>query len=241
MTSDDKKKDAWMHRRRRLAASLAFLCVAVLYFGVTYTWFVGNQSASTVAKIAKPSNLQILGPNSTAIVQLDLTYDASNIDEKGNVTVRRGFCVDSGGEPFELQLANTTNIEGLELKVYYVDVNGSNQDLVVDGSTTWSKSGSAIDFTFINEDGANKGIATTPGAGDETFKGYTNVQANVAPLYRYHNVTKNVSKGELDTNEEGEVANVTNFIIEATWKESVKETDVVYLIARNTSNATDGN
>ncbi len=239
MTSDDKKKDAWMHRRRRLAASLAFLCVAVLYFGVTYTWFVGNQSASTVAKIAKPSNLQILGPNSTAIVQLDLTYDASNIDEKGNVTVRRGFCVDSGGEPFELQLANTTNIEGLELKVYYVEVNGSNKDLVVNSSTTWSKSGSAIDFTFINNDGTD--IATKPVAGDQTFNNYTDVQANAAPLYRYHNVTKNVSKGELDTNEEGEVANVTNFIIEATWKESVKETDVVYLIARNTSNATDGN
>ncbi len=239
MTNDDKKKDAWMHRRRRLAASLAFLCVAVLYFGVTYTWFVGNQSASTVAKIAKPSNLQILGPNSTAIVQLDLTYDASNIDEGSNVTVRRGFCVDSGGEPFELQLANTTNIEGLELKVYYVEVNGSNKDLVVGSSTTWSKSGSAIDFTFINNDGTD--IATTPVAGDQTFNNYANVQANAAPLYRYHNVTKNVSKGELDTNEEGEVANVTNFIIEATWKESVKETDVVYLIARNTSPATDGN
>ncbi len=236
MTSDDKKKDAWVHRRRRLAASLAFLCVAVLYFGVTYTWFVGNQSASTAAKIAKPSNLQILGPNSTAIEQLDLTYDASNIDSEGNVTVRRGFCVDSGGEPFELQLANTTNINGLELKVYYVDVNGSNQDLVVDSSTTWAKRGSAIGFNFINKDDSTD-IAKTPGTGDETFKGYTKVQANAASLYRYHDVTK----GELDTNEEGEVANVTNFIIEATWKESVKETDVVYLIARNSSTATDGN
>lgn len=238
MTSDDKKKDAWMHRRRRLAASLAFLCVAVLYFGVTYTWFVGNQSASTTAKIAKPSNLQILGPNSTAIEQLDLTYDASNIDADGNVTVTRGFCVDSGGEPFELQLANTTNIKGLELKVYYVEVkgSGSSKDLVVDSSTTWTKKGSAIGFTFINK-AADSTIATTPTKNDETFKDYTDVQANAVPLYRYHNVTK----AELDTDKNGKTVNVTNFIIEATWKESVKETDVVYLIARNTYTATDGN
>lgn len=216
MTSDGQKNDAWTHRRRRLAAALAVLCVAVLYVGITYTWFVGNQSASTVAKIAKPSNLQILGPNSSAIEQLDLSYDASNVDGE-KVTVRRGFCVESGGEAFELQVANTTNISGLSVKVYRVNVNGSNKDLVVDSSTTWSK-GDEVTFTDISDE-----------TGSQTFDNYTNVQANAIPQYRYQDFFE-------DDFKEGET--FINFIIEVTWTESVKETDMVYLIAKNTSTAT---
>lgn len=216
MTSDSQKNDAWTHRRRRLAAALAVLCVAVLYVGITYTWFVGNQSASTVAKIAKPSNLQILGPNSSAIEQLDLSYDASNVDGE-KVTVRRGFCVESGGEAFELQVANTTNISGLSVKVYRVNVNGSNKDLVVESSTTWSK-GDEVTFTDISDE-----------TGSQTFDNYTNVQANAIPQYRYQDFSENDFK-------EGET--FINFIIEVTWTESVKETDMVYLIAKNTSTAT---
>ena len=216
MTSDGQKNDAWTHRRRRLAAALAVLCVAVLYVGITYTWFVGNQSASTVAKIAKPSNLQILGPNSSAIEQLDLSYDASNVDGE-KVTVRRGFCVESGGEAFELQVANTTNISGLSVKVYRVNVNGPNKDLVVDSSTTWSK-GDEVTFTDISDN-----------TGSQTFDSYTNVQANAVPQYRYHSFEEGDFK-------EGET--FINFIIEVTWNESVKETDMVYLIAKNTSTTT---
>lgn len=216
MTSDGQKNDAWTHRRRRLAAALAVLCVAVLYVGITYTWFVGNQSASTVAKIAKPSNLQILGPNSSAIEQLDLSYDASNVDGE-KVAVRRGFCVESGGEAFELQVANTTNISGLSVKVYRVNVNGSNKDLVVDSSTTWSK-GDEVTFTDISDE-----------TGSQTFDNYTNVQANAIPQYRYQDFFE-------DDFKEGET--FINFIIEVTWTESVKETDMVYLIAKNTSTTT---
>ncbi len=217
MTSDNQRKDAWTHRRRRLAAALAVLCVAVLYVGITYTWFVGNQSASTVAKIAKPSNLQILGPNSSAIEQLDLSYDASNVNSDGAVTVRRGFCVESDGQPFELQVANTTNISGLGIKVYRVNVNGSNKDLVVDGSTTWDKA-ALVTFTDISDNDST-----------QTFGEYTNVQTNAIPQYRYHDF----SEGDFETG-----MTFINFIIEVSWTESVKETDMVYLIAKNTSTTT---
>ncbi len=217
MTSDNQRKDAWTHRRRRLAAALAVLCVAVLYVGITYTWFVGNQSASTVAKIAKPSNLQILGPNSSAIEQLDLSYDASNVNSDGAVTVRRGFCVESDGQPFELQVANTTNVRGLEIKVYRVNVNGSNKDLVVDGSTTWDKA-ALVTFTDISDND-----------GTQTFGEYTNVQTNAIPRYRYHEF----SERDFETDK-----TFINFIIEVSWTESVKETDMVYLIAKNTSTTT---
>lgn len=239
MSADEKlQQESWGHRGRRLMAAFAVLAVAVLVMGLTFTWFVGNQSASTVAKIAKPSNLRILGPNSTAIEELDLTYDASNIDSKGKVTVLRGFCVESGGEAFELQVANTTNISHLDIKVYRVKLGGDNPDLVVDASTKWRKADEAISFTVINESGI-AGIAKDPsGSNDETFGNYTNVQTNAVPLYRWASFT--ADQLDRDSTDSSKAADATNFIIEVSWTETVKETDIIYLIARNVSTSNNG-
>ena len=229
------ESDEAYSKRKRLMSIFAVIAVAVLILGLTLSWFVGSQTASTVGKIAQPSNLQILGPNSTSIEQLDLSYDSSNIDSSGKVTVRRGFCVESGGDPFELQVANTTNISGLDIKVYRVTVNdkSASGDVVEPGSYSWSK-GSEVEFAYINKD-SSTGIAKTPtGSNDETFANYTKVQANAAPLYRWHAF----EISDLDKGSDGKPASVTNFIIEATWTETVKETDIVYLIARNTSTST---
>ncbi len=225
------REEKWTKQNQRLMAGFVAVAVAVLIIGLTLTWFVGNQSASTAAQVRGPSKLRILGPNSTAIEQLDLSYDASNVDGDQKVTVTRGFCVESEGEPFELQVANTTNIGGLAIKVYRVTVNDKDAagDVVEKGEYSWSK-GDEVSFQMIN-DADNDGVANDPtGNNDETFGNYTDVQANAAPLYRW----TTFSYGQLDQ-EDGAPANATNFIIEATWTESAKETDMVYLIARNTS------
>ncbi len=224
--------DTWSYRGRRLMAAFAVLAVAVLVMGITLTWFVGNESASTIAKVREPSTLRILGPNETTTEQLDLSYDSSNVDSDNNVTVRRAFCVESGGAPFELYVANTTNIGGLSVRVYRASVNaiGSAGDVVEAGSYSWSK-GDEVSFTVIN-DSDNDGIANEPtGSNDPTFGDYSDVQSNAAPLYRYHVF----ALADLDKDANNNPADVTNFIIELSWKETVKETDMVYLIARNTT------
>ena len=236
MSAYDKvQEESWEHRGKRLMTAFAVLAVAVLVMGLTFTWFVGSESASTVAKVREPSKLRILGPNATTIEQVDLSYDSSNIGSDNQVTVRRGFCVESGGDPFELQIANTTNISGLVIKVYRVTVNSdttASGDVVESGSYFWDKNGDAIDFSFINKDSsATEDIAKEVATNDSTFGDYTNVQRNAAPLYRYHSFLQN----ELDKESNDNAADVTNFIIELTWRELVKETDIVYLIARNTT------
>ena len=236
MSANDKlQEESWEHRGKRLMAAFAVLAVAVLVMGLTFTWFVGSESASTVAKVREPSKLRILGPNATTIEQVDLSYDSSNIGSDNQVTVRRGFCVESGGDPFELQIANTTNISGLNIEVYRVPANSDTTvsgDVVESGSYSWNKSCNAIDFSFINKDSsATEDIAKEVATNDSTFGDYTNVQRNAAPLYRYHSFLQN----ELDKESDGNAADVTNFIIELTWKEFVKETDIVYIIARNTT------
>ena len=88
-------------------------------------------------------------------------------------------------------------------------------------------------FTPINDPG--DGLVAVPGEGasDPTFKDYQNVQRNARPLYRF----KVFSKSELNakTLDGSNGKDTLNFIIELSWDESAKETDVIYLIARNTS------
>ena len=249
------------HRAQTLAV-LVLLAAIIFIIGLTMTWFVSSKSLSTVGKIQTPAQLKIMGPNQTSIEPIEISYDESRDDVKnsnGTVTVRRAFCVRSdngdpaaGGQAFELQVANTTNITGLTINVYHVTVNESSAtkgDVVgLDGlnrTYSWSKKSSTpIKFAFINSADGTSTLAKELEANDPTYGSYVNVQKNARPLYRYHEFTKSQLDGYSDKNKRANAA--TNFIIECTWNpgvvavngktvSNVKETDMVYLIARGTS------
>ncbi len=249
------------HRAQTLAV-LVLLAAIIFIIGLTMTWFVSSKSLSTVGKIQTPAQLKIMGPNQTSIEPIEISYDESRGDEKkddGTVTVRRAFCVRSdngdpaaGGQAFELQVANTTNITGLTINVYHVTVNeppATKGDVVgLDGlnrTYSWSKKSSTpIKFAFINSADGTSTLAKELEANDPTYGSYVNVQKNARPLYRYHEFTKSQLDGYSDKNKRANAA--TNFIIECTWNpgvvtvngktvSNVKETDMVYLIARGTS------
>ena len=246
------------HRAQALAV-LVLLAAIVLIIGLSLSWFVGSKSLSTVGKIQTPAQLKVLGPNQTSIEPIEISYDESRGDVKntdGTVTVRRAFCVQSdndddpgAGQAFELQVANTTNITGLTISVYRVKVNEPSAprgDVVgLDGlnrTYSWSKKGKPISFDFINSADKANTLAQELADNDPTYGTYKSVQKNARPLYRYHTF----QKADLD-GWNGTKANAsTNFIIECTWNpgvatvngktvSNVKETDMVYLIARGTS------
>lgn len=246
MTRFDKAKKWAYGHRRPLMCAFAIIAVIILIIGLSLSWFVNNMSLSTVGKIQTPAELKIYGPNKSPITTMEVSYDETRGDIKnpdGTVSIRRAFCVKSskqkqeGGQPFEMQIANTTNIKNLTISVYKVDTNpGSGKADVVglDGfnnTYAWAKSGNAIGFVFINaKDGSLAHELSNP---DPTYETYTNVQKNARPIYRKHRF----GKGELDGyNKSADTANdTTNFIIECTWNPSgdnAKETDMVYLIAK---------
>lgn len=248
----------WIENHRAQALAVLILLVAIaLIIGLSLSWFVGSKSLSTVGKIQTPTQLKIMGPNQTSIEPIEISYDESRGDMKnsnGTVTVRRAFCVRSdngdpaaGGQAFELQVANTTNITGLTINVYHVTVNDpptTTGDVVgLDGLNnpySWSK-GKLISFEFINRDETN-GLAKELASNDPTYGTYKDVQKNARPLYRYHTF----QKADLDGWNDTKANDATNFIVECTWNpgvvivngktvSNVKETDMVYLIARGTS------
>lgn len=257
---DDAHKWIESHRAQALAV-LVLLAAIVLIVGLSLSWFVGSKSLSTVGKIQTPAQLKVLGPNQTTIEPIEISYDESRGDVKnadGTVTVRRAFCVQSdndddpgAGQAFELQVANTTNITGLTINVYRVKVNdpsASTGDVVgLDGlnrTYSWSKKGTPIAFTFINSADGTGALAKELADNDPTYGTYKSVQKNARPLYRYYKFAKSELDGYSDKNKTANAA--TNFIIECTWNpgvvtvngktvSNVKETDMVYLIARGTS------
>lgn len=257
---DDAHKWIESHRAQALAV-LVLLAAIVLIVGLSLSWFVGSKSLSTVGKIQKPAQLKVLGPNQTTIEPIEISYDESRGDVKnsnGTVTVRRAFCVQSdndddpgAGQAFELQVANTTNITGLTINVYRVKVNDPSAprgDVVgLDGlnrTYSWSKKGTPIAFTFINSADGTGALTQELADNDPTYGTYKSVQKNARPLYRYYKFAKSELDGYSDKNKTANAA--TNFIIECTWNpgavtvdgktvSNVKETDMVYLIARGTS------
>lgn len=246
------------HRAQALAV-LVLLAAIVLIVGLSLSWFVGSKSLSTVGKIQTPAQLKVLGPNQTTIEPIEISYDESRGDAKnadGTVTVRRAFCVQSdndddpgAGQAFELQVANTTNITGLTINVYHVTVNNPNNTsgtvVGLDGLNqpySWSTTGDPISFTFINSADETNSLAKKLSDSDPTYGTYKSVQKNARPLYRYHTF----QKADLDGWNGTKANAATNFIIECTWNpgvvttgstkvSNVKETDMVYLIARGTN------
>lgn len=204
----------WIYEHRGpILAALAVIAVVLIIAALTLSWFLTNNSLSTVAKVDSPAELKITVPGESAATQLDLTNDA-DYDKPaadGRVYRRRAFSVDSGGKAFELQVANTTNIKDLSVKIYRATVNKPSADGDVKGDGySWSKGAEVTDFTPIDD---SKGKS-------ETFGDYKNVQTDAVPKYRW---------------KQFEAASVTNFIIECSWPQAdnYKETDVVYLIAKS--------
>lgn len=214
----------WIYEHRGpILAALAVVAVILIIAALTLSWFLTNNSLSTVAKVDSPAELKITVPGESAATQLDLTNDADydKVDKDGNVYRSRAFSVDSGGKAFELQVANTTNISGLSVRIYRATVNKPSEDGDVKGNGySWSKGAEVTGFADIDSNAAKT----------ETFGTYDNVQKNAVPNYRW----KKFEVSDLDQNGNG-AASVTNFIIECSWPQdgNYKETDVAYLIAKS--------
>ena len=222
--------------RRELMAAFAALAVVVLIIGLCLSWFVFNKSLSTVSAIKAPAELKLMGPNQTAITEIDLTYDPQTDVENGNVTLKKPFCVKSDTPAdYSLILAHTTNINGLGIKLYRAsskeNPSASDSTAAVAGFDSagnpyaWDIDGS--DF-FSQDNYINKGVDGKADANydAQTFEsqlGSDDLERSASQLY-WKLTGQNTGNDCLD-----------NYIIELTWQESQKETDVLYLIASASS------
>ena len=220
------------------------LCVAILGFiGGTLAWFRYLQQLNTVALVQIPSKITLSGANRSELqkISLELTPD-DDITGEGKVTIRRVFCVESTAN-FWLEVIRTTNIEGMDIKIYPVKATNSDLDSGIvkgtDGVNTYYYTPDETNLTgaYLNQV-ADEEYAIQAG-NDKTLHGENyvdgdDVQKNAEPLYWRSGTEQSVF--DTDYSRSGTAADGMDiyyryYVMELSWNTSDQETDMVYLLA----------
>lgn len=239
-----KKKEGSKLIQRLVLSVLAVLAVAALMTGVTAAWFTYQYRLSSIGKIHPPAYISILAPGDTVMQAIDLSYDKSEVTN-GQVELKRPFVIRSESAAYDLCIAHTTNISGLTIKLYEAVNDGSEGNAYLAGIT---EKGTPYYWNRKNEDDLFKSGAYVNPQGDgdrtiadkshsahsETFRlsenaAYDNVQKYAEPLYWVKSGCTGVKRDPDDGNY------YTNYILEITWNETDKETDILYVIAQTSS------
>ena len=184
-------------------------------------------------QVTEPSPIAIRGPHGEALSALDMSY--TDDDKHGDtVTIRRVVSVSSNEEKHKLEIVHTTNLKGLTFKVYAAQENAAGSNSVNAGNYTYTyNADNPIAGKYINE---GSSTADYKYANDSkhtfNFDQYGNVQAHVEPIYWLANGSQD---GILrDTDNDSVASKYLNYyVIEISWTETTKETDIFYLLVKN--------
>lgn len=239
----DKKKNIISSDKTKLLRSIVILAaIAALIAGITYAWFFNRIDMATLMKIQPPSDISILGPNGDTLDSLDLSH-TGQADNDGKVTVSRVFCVQSQ-DAFQLEIAHTTNLQGMEFKIYPATKKKSNEETsesevaITEGDYKYCyDKNNIVTGKYINaEDGTANYKYATGIYHKDNYNTYENVQTHAEPVY-WLATGKLKATGEVitlpDQNDNKETFHRTYFVCEISWTETTKETDLFYILAQN--------
>lgn len=226
--------------KKKIFASVASILVIVLLItGLAYAWFVRQTDVATLLQISPPSDISILGPDGKEMTSLDLNYTAD--DKNGDkVTVRRVICVQSAAEKFKLEIVHTTNIKGLDFKLYPVTDAESGSATVTDGEKEFSYLTTPVVGKYLNNaPESNSYKYADQSQHNKNYSSYPseNVQAHAEPIYWLTDQAQNANTSDKD---KVTINNGTNsqtyyrtfYVCEVTWTETNKETDIFYILAQ---------
>ncbi|MGM9959015.1 MAG: hypothetical protein ACI32B_07200 [Erysipelotrichaceae bacterium] len=226
------------------------ICVAILGLtGKTLAWFRYLQQLNTVALVQIPSKITISGANRSEMtrISLELTPD-DDITGDGQVTIRRVFCIEST-DNFWLEVIRTTNIKGMNIKIY--PVKATNSDLQsgtvkgTDGVNTYyyTPEENFLEGSYLNKV-ENQYLAIQKDNDrtlhDENYVEGDTVQKNAEPLYWRTENNDSADKKEVfnlenystvETATDGMDMYYRYYVLEISWNTTDQETDLVYLLA----------
>ena len=258
-------------KNRRFLWALVGVCIAAagVAIGVSLSWFMAGKQLSSVARIQYPAELRILNPDESQMTKIDLSYTDDDIkeDKTGTktVTVTRPFMITSGSKDFDLYLAHTTNIKGMKIELYRAaETNSASSLIQYPGAggvvVHWDKKAGEnnlfTDDAYTKENGKGYLNLTRDTSdsikdpddkiadkskNDKTFtiKGDT-PQINASPLY--WKFEESADKTKADVKKDSDDLYRFRYILQISWTEKEKETDIVYIIAqpqKGASNAAD--
>lgn len=219
----------------RFAAAVLPLVTILGVTGVSLAWFWNIQQLGTVAMVQIPSQITLSGANRSELQRISLELTADDKNDGETITLRRVFCVESTAD-FWLEVVRTTNIEGMEIRIYPVKSSNSDLDSGVvkgtDGVNTYyyTPDGESLSGSYLNREGtiANKQLH------DENYAAGDQVQKHAEPLYWRTASVEKYDRKDYSTQETAD--DRTNifyryYVLELQWGAQVQETDLVYLLA----------
>lgn len=224
-----------------LSLAISFLLLG----GLTYAWMYRRAAMSTLLKIQPPDTIAIIPTtdDGSELTMLDLDFheNSSDKNEDGIVTIYRPVCIRSSEPVHRLEIVHTTNLNDLSFNIYLAQKTiDSNNDVLITANKT------ILSGEYKNE--------TTEGsklAKQEVLENYgsTSDVADVHAYPLYWIAVNCVTDGVLSDSEITEnwqkVTSVqeigadqkinynTYYILEISWKETSKETDLFYVMAQN--------
>ena len=233
-----------MKKIKYLWPLVSVIAVLLTTVGVTYAWFAHSASLVTLLEIQPPDAITItpVGEDGTELAALDLDFK-EGVDSKkedGTITILRPVRIKSTSPVHRLEVVHTTNLNQLSFNIYPVTDKGGH----------FSDRGTPLSGKPVNPDPSDPNLAKTEQLNN--YKDRDDVEAHAYPLYwladccgdkKYvqeadkSKVAIEVSSKkstEFDAAKQCDVDYYsTYYILEISWQETTKETDLFYILAQN--------
>ena len=232
-----------VNRSLLIAVGTAVVILLLLILGLSRAWYVNRANIATLVEVAPPSPISIRGTHGYTIDNLDLSYNENERDANGKVTIRRVISIATDEEKHRLEIAHTTNLKNFEFKVYAAteDTSGSVSETARGETYTYKYNKDApLAGSYLNA--ANNGALDSNGYRKATsdyggnFNTEDKTQAHAVPVYW-------LASGDLGGTEiqEGNptlyaqvgTKYLSYYVVEMSWQEETKETDMFYVLAEN--------
>ena len=221
----EKRKKMWM-----LPSTLMALLLAV---GLTYAWMAQRASMTTLLTITPPDKITIIPTtkNGSELTALDLDYNENNGDKKdpdGMIHIYRPVCIKSTERFHRLEIVHTTNLNDLDFKIYPAEKKTDEKKVVTIQSTN---------TTPLSGEYKNKQPGDSKLAERQTLDNYQTTDhvadVHAYPLYWIVAGNCQADTSNMETGADQKTYYSTYYILEISWKETTKETDLFYIMAQN--------
>ena len=235
-----------MHRekRKKMWVFLSVLGALLSVVGLTYAWMAQRASMTTLLTIQPPDTITIVPTttNGSELTALDLDYNEDSGDKKdedGTIHIFRPVCIKSTEPIHRLEIVHTTNLNDLGFHIYPAKKNENN------GKVTIQSLGSELSGAYKNQDGTAKlakqevleNYAATSDVADRNAYPLYWVGVNCAIQNKWQSgwqeVTSYTEPGIDPKTNQPINYYCTYYILEISWKETTKETDLFYIMAQN--------
>ena len=226
-------KKRHIERKALMRLTIVALVVLLLVLGLSRAWFVNQNNITTLMQVTEPSPIAIRGPHGEALSVLDMSY--TDDDKHGDiVTIRRVVSVSSNEEKHKLEIVHTTNLKGLAFKVYAAQENAAGSNSVNAGNYTYTyDADKPIAGKYINKGSSTADYKYADNSKHAfNFDKYGNVQAHAEPIYWLADGEQNGIRRDTD-NDSVASEYLNYYVIEISWTETTKETDIFYLLVKN--------